>query len=90
MAHSVAHSVRRRFVVWIVAVVACAATVSAEYLVAAPRARIAGVDLSGALVAAPYVALVVVIVASVRWLRALRTKGRRTITVRELRELAGR
>jgi hypothetical protein len=83
-------SPKRLFVAWMVALATLAAAASADLLLYPSRAHVAGLDVSGGLRAATYAALVAVAVTSVRWLRALRVRRTRTITVRELRELAGR
>jgi hypothetical protein len=51
---------------------------------------LAGLDVAGTLTVVTYLAVATLSVISIRWMRARRARGGRRITVRELRELAGR
>ena len=81
---------RRLFITWLTTVTICVSAVLADRFFDAPGARFAGVPLSSAIAAAMYLAVAAVLIASFRWMRILRPKPTRFITVRDLRELAGR
>ena len=78
------------FITWLITVTICVAAVLADRFFDAPGARFAGVQLSSAIAGAMYLAVAAVLIASFRWLRILRPKPTRFISVRDLREPVGR
>ena len=84
MAHHEVEKRRRLFILWIVAVVICAAAVLTEALIAPLHLRLAGLEVSSMAAAAKYVSAAAVCLATFRWFLTA-PRGNRRITVMELR-----